>query len=40
MLQVTELHQESLFVADFERLCREAKARAIPVGGEQSPGCR
>ncbi|MGW4685525.1 ABC transporter ATP-binding protein [Streptomyces sp. NPDC004244] len=37
VLQVTELHQESLFVADFERLCREAKARAIPVGGEPLP---
>ncbi|WP_037636987.1 ATP-binding cassette domain-containing protein [Streptomyces katrae] len=37
VLQVTELHQESLFVADFERLCREARARAIPVGGDPLP---
>ncbi|MFJ3174727.1 ABC transporter ATP-binding protein [Streptomyces roseus] len=37
VLQVTELHQESLFVADFERLCREAENRAIPVGGEPLP---
>ncbi|WP_405790401.1 ABC transporter ATP-binding protein [Streptomyces sp. NBC_01367] len=37
VLQITELHQESLFVADFERLCREAKERAIPVGGDPLP---
>ncbi|MFB6615001.1 ATP-binding cassette domain-containing protein [Streptomyces sp. NPDC085524] len=37
VLQITELHQESLFVADFERLCREARARAIPVGGQSLP---
>ncbi|MFJ8011083.1 ABC transporter ATP-binding protein [Streptomyces sp. NPDC096339] len=37
VLQVTELHQESLFVADFERLCREAETRAIPTGGEPLP---
>lgn len=37
VLQITELHQESLFVADFERLCREAKTRAIPVGGQPLP---
>ncbi|MEF2524731.1 MULTISPECIES: ABC transporter ATP-binding protein [Streptomyces] len=37
VLQLTELHQESLFVADFERLCREAEARAIPAGGQPLP---
>ncbi|MEU3402891.1 ABC transporter ATP-binding protein [Streptomyces sp. NPDC006670] len=37
VLQITELHQESLFVADFERLCREATTRAIPVGGQPLP---
>ncbi|MFF8268325.1 ATP-binding cassette domain-containing protein [Streptomyces sp. NPDC016562] len=37
VLQITELHQESLFVADFERLCREARTRAIPVGGQPLP---
>ncbi|MCX5199233.1 ABC transporter ATP-binding protein/permease [Streptomyces sp. NBC_00249] len=37
VLQITDLHQESLFVADYERLCREAEARAIPVGGEPLP---
>ncbi|WP_121017794.1 ABC transporter ATP-binding protein [Streptomyces sp. 3211.6] len=37
VLQITELHQESLFVADFERLCREARTRAISVGGVPLP---
>ncbi|MFE3329001.1 ATP-binding cassette domain-containing protein [Streptomyces sp. NPDC059176] len=37
VLQITELHQESLFVADFERLCREATTRAIPLGGRALP---
>ncbi|WP_411757362.1 ATP-binding cassette domain-containing protein [Streptomyces venezuelae] len=37
VLQITELYQESLFVADFERLCREAQARAIPTGGRPLP---
>ncbi|MER5730704.1 ABC transporter ATP-binding protein [Streptomyces sp. NPDC002138] len=37
VLQITELHQESLFVSDFERLCSEATARAIPVGGDPLP---
>ncbi|MFB7467681.1 ATP-binding cassette domain-containing protein [Streptomyces sp. NPDC056224] len=37
VIQITELHQESLFVADFERLCRESKTRAIPVGGRPLP---
>ncbi|MGG8408775.1 ATP-binding cassette domain-containing protein [Streptomyces sp. 12297] len=37
VLQVTDMHQESLFVADYERLCREAEARAIPAGGEPLP---
>ncbi|MEV6684722.1 ABC transporter ATP-binding protein [Streptomyces sp. NPDC051130] len=37
VLQITELHQESLFVADFERLCGEATTRAIPVGGQPLP---
>ncbi|MFD7033087.1 ATP-binding cassette domain-containing protein [Streptomyces sp. NPDC059917] len=35
--QITELHQESLFVADYERLCTEAEARAIPTSGEALP---
>ncbi|MFI5980054.1 ATP-binding cassette domain-containing protein [Streptomyces sp. NPDC051555] len=35
--QITELHQESLFVADYERLCTEAEARAIPTTGEALP---
>ncbi|MFJ7207077.1 ATP-binding cassette domain-containing protein [Streptomyces sp. NPDC098789] len=35
--QITELHQESLFVADYERLCTEAEARAIPATGEALP---
>ncbi|MFE9801619.1 ABC transporter ATP-binding protein [Streptomyces goshikiensis] len=37
VLQMADLHQESLFVADFDRLCVEAKARAIPVTGEDLP---
>ncbi|MFD8983958.1 ABC transporter ATP-binding protein [Streptomyces sp. NPDC059564] len=37
VLQITDLHQESLFVADYERLCTEAKARAIPASGEPLP---
>ncbi|WP_328302418.1 ABC transporter ATP-binding protein/permease [Streptomyces sp. NBC_00435] len=37
VLQITELHQESLFVADYERLCEEAAARAIPTTGESLP---
>ncbi|MGW5851782.1 ATP-binding cassette domain-containing protein [Streptomyces sp. NPDC055254] len=37
VLQITELHQESLFVADYERLCAEAEARAIPATGEALP---
>ncbi len=37
VLQMADLHQESLFVADFERLCTEAKARAIPETGEDLP---
>ncbi|MFI6002066.1 ABC transporter ATP-binding protein [Streptomyces sp. NPDC051366] len=37
VLQITDLHQESLFVADYERLCREAEARAIPATGETLP---
>ncbi|MEV7416235.1 ABC transporter ATP-binding protein [Streptomyces sp. NPDC089919] len=37
VLQITELHQESLFVADFERLCQEAETRAIPTGGQPLP---
>ncbi|MFD3676912.1 ABC transporter ATP-binding protein [Streptomyces sp. NPDC058613] len=35
--QITDLHQESLFVADYERLCVEAGARAIPATGEALP---
>ncbi|MEU3721382.1 ATP-binding cassette domain-containing protein [Streptomyces sp. NPDC031705] len=37
VLQVTELYQESLFVADFKHLCAEAEARAIPAGGAALP---
>ncbi|MFD3328408.1 ABC transporter ATP-binding protein [Streptomyces sp. NPDC058701] len=37
VLQITDLHQESLFVADYERLCTEAGARAIPAGGVPLP---
>ncbi|MFD6967136.1 ABC transporter ATP-binding protein [Streptomyces sp. NPDC059949] len=37
VLHITDLHQESLFVADYERLCREAEARAVPSGGEPLP---
>ncbi|WP_374195453.1 ABC transporter ATP-binding protein [Streptomyces sp. ISL-87] len=37
VLQITDLHQESLFVADYERLCEEAEARAIPATGEALP---
>ncbi|WP_406511078.1 ABC transporter ATP-binding protein/permease [Streptomyces sp. NBC_00161] len=37
VLQMADLHQESLFVADFERLCTEAKVRAIPETGENLP---
>ncbi|MFF4448229.1 ATP-binding cassette domain-containing protein [Streptomyces sp. NPDC001502] len=37
VVQITELHQESLFVADFERLCVEATTRAIPLGGRPLP---
>ncbi|MET3988298.1 ABC transporter ATP-binding protein [Streptomyces sp. PvR034] len=37
VVQMADLHQESLFVADFERLCTEAKARAIPESGEDLP---
>nr|WSW49911.1 ABC transporter ATP-binding protein/permease [Streptomyces sp. NBC_01001] len=37
VVQMADLHQESLFVADFERLCTEAKVRAIPETGENLP---
>nr|WP_243879339.1 ABC transporter ATP-binding protein [Streptomyces sp. KS 21] len=37
VLQMADLHQESLFVADYERLCAEAEARAIPETGEALP---
>ncbi|MEU8438074.1 ABC transporter ATP-binding protein [Streptomyces sp. NPDC029216] len=37
VLQVTDLYQESLFVADLTRLCAEAEARAIPAGGASLP---
>ncbi|MER5484280.1 ABC transporter ATP-binding protein [Streptomyces sp. NPDC002812] len=37
VLQMADLHQESLFVADYERLCTEAEARAIPETGEDLP---
>lgn len=37
VVQVTELHGESLFVADYEKLCQEAEERAIPSGGEDLP---
>ncbi|MFI5642025.1 ABC transporter ATP-binding protein [Streptomyces goshikiensis] len=37
VVQMADLHQESLFVQDFERLCTEARARAIPDTGEDLP---
>ncbi|MFJ7589541.1 ABC transporter ATP-binding protein [Streptomyces sp. NPDC097617] len=37
VLRTSDLHQESLFVTDFNRLCDEAKARAIPESGEDLP---
>ncbi|MGX1887631.1 ATP-binding cassette domain-containing protein [Streptomyces sp. NPDC055287] len=37
VLQITDLHQEALFVADFEKLCREAAERAIPATGVDLP---
>ncbi|MEU6310648.1 ABC transporter ATP-binding protein [Streptomyces sp. NPDC047014] len=37
VLQMADLHQESLFVSDFERLCTEARTRAIPETGEDLP---
>ncbi|MER6915593.1 ABC transporter ATP-binding protein [Streptomyces sp. NPDC000594] len=35
--QITDLHQESLFVADYETLCAEAGKRAIPTAGAELP---
>ncbi|MEV5877961.1 ABC transporter ATP-binding protein [Streptomyces sp. NPDC052101] len=37
VLQISDVHQESLFVGDFERLCTEADRRAIPDGGQDLP---
>ncbi|GGT66458.1 multidrug ABC transporter permease [Streptomyces atratus] len=37
VLQITDLHQEALFVADFEKLCVEATDRAIPTTGLDLP---
>ncbi|MFF1916949.1 ATP-binding cassette domain-containing protein [Streptomyces sp. NPDC058239] len=37
VLQITDLHQEALFVADFEKLCVEARDRAIPTTGVDLP---
>ncbi|WP_338673878.1 ABC transporter ATP-binding protein [Streptomyces sp. SCSIO 30461] len=37
VLQITDLHQEALFVADFEKLCAEATDRAIPTTGRDLP---
>ena len=37
VLQITDLHQEALFVADFEKLCQEATTRAIPTTGQDLP---
>lgn len=34
---INNLYDESLFVADLERLCREAAKRAIPAGGQPLP---
>lgn len=40
VLQITELHQKSLFVADFEQLCREAKDRPFRRAVSRCPsGC-
>ncbi|MEU4279878.1 ABC transporter ATP-binding protein [Streptomyces tanashiensis] len=37
VLRVTDIQEESLFVADLERLCTEAERRAIPEGGLDVP---
>jgi ATP-binding cassette subfamily B protein len=37
VLQISDLHQEALFVGDYERLCQEAAERAIPATGESLP---
>lgn len=37
VLQTSDLHQEALFVGDYERLCQEAAERAIPATGESLP---
>ncbi|KQX50098.1 MULTISPECIES: ABC transporter ATP-binding protein [unclassified Streptomyces] len=37
VLRVTDIQEESLFVADLERLCAEAERRAIPESGVDVP---
>ncbi|WP_328885216.1 ATP-binding cassette domain-containing protein [Streptomyces sp. NBC_00316] len=37
VLRVTDMQEESLFVADLERLCEEAERRAIPTTGLDLP---
>ncbi|WP_030685561.1 ABC transporter ATP-binding protein [Streptomyces sp. NRRL B-1347] len=37
VLQISDVHQESLFVGDYERLCEEAGRRAIPTSGQSLP---
>jgi ATP-binding cassette subfamily B protein len=37
VLTVTDVQEESLFVADLEALCEEAERRAIPAGGKDLP---
>lgn len=37
VLEISDMHQESLFVGDFERLCTEAELRAIPSDGVDLP---
>ncbi|MFE7550229.1 ATP-binding cassette domain-containing protein [Streptomyces gardneri] len=37
VLRVTDIQEESLFVADLERLCTEAERRAIPETGVEVP---
>lgn len=41
VLRITDVQEESLFVADLETLCQEAVSRAIPNGGADLPDrCR
>ncbi|MBD0742982.1 ABC transporter ATP-binding protein [Streptomyces sp. CBMA152] len=37
VLEISDMHQESLFVGDYERLCTEAERRATPTDGVDLP---